>query len=233
MFKKNISLIAVLALFTGCVQKNVENQTYDLSNHWFNMKDLSNNKIVINRNLTQQFNDGSETSKYTDYIVYKKAKELSQLEQYTFFEDINKQNYKNMLSHKSMDVKYNILENEIKYTFLSENQTSSYKRNVKINDKVIEEKDMDGSVLSCTFSNYYEKLNVKDKINSFFSVKYFTEDRNYNNVIELQCKDSFVDGEYYIYMAKNIGTIFYMRKDMDDGSLEESFSIIEQQTIVE
>jgi hypothetical protein len=233
MFKKNISLIAVLALFTGCVQKNVENQTYDLSNHWFNMKDLSNNKIVINRNLTQQFNDGSETSKYTDYIVYKKAKELSQLEQYTFFEDINKQNYKNMLSHKSMDVKYNILENDIKETFLSENQTSIYKRNVKINDKVIEEKDMDGSVLSCTFSNYYEKLNVKDKINGFFSVKYFTEDRNYNNVIELQCKDSFVDGEYYIYMAKNIGTIFYMRKDMDDGSLEESFSIIEQQTILE
>lgn len=233
MFKKNISLIAVLALFTGCVQKNVENQTYDLSNHWFNMKDLSNNKIVINKNLTQQFNDGSETSKYTDYIVYKKDKELSQLEQYTFFEDINKQNYKNMLSHKSMDVKYNILENDIKETFLSENQTSIYKRNVKINDKVIEEKDIDGSVLSCTFSNYYEKLNVKDKINSFFSVKYFTEDRNYNNVIELQCKDSFVDGEYYIYMAKNIGTIFYMRKDMDDGSLEESFSIIEQQTIVE
>ena len=48
MFKKNISLIALLALFTGCVEKNVENQTYDLSSHWFNKKELANNKIILN-----------------------------------------------------------------------------------------------------------------------------------------------------------------------------------------
>jgi hypothetical protein len=233
MFKKNICAIAVLALFTGCVQKNIENQTYDLSSHWFNMKDLSNNKIILNKNLTHGFNDGSETSKYTDYIVYKKTKDLNQLELYTFFEDINKQNYKNMLSNKSMDIKYSIFENEVKKTFLSENQTSSYKRNVKLNEKVIEEKKMDGSVLSCTFSKYYEKINIKDRINSFFSLKYFTEDINYNNVMELQCKDSYVDGEYYIFMAKDIGTILYMIKDMDDGSLEETLSILQNQTIVE
>ena len=192
MFKKNISLIAVLALFTGCVEKNVENQTYDLSNHWFNMKNLSNNKIVLNKNLTQQFNDGSETSKYTDYVIYKKAQEPNQLEQYTFFEDINKQNYKSMLSNRSADLKYDILKNEVKETFVAENETSSYKREVKINDKVVEENNPDGSSFGCKFSKYYDNLNVKNKINEFFNSKYSVADKNYNNVIELQCKDSFV-----------------------------------------
>ena len=51
--------------------------------------------------------------------------------------------------------------------------------------------------------------------------------------MELECKDSFVDGEYYIYMAKDIGTIFYMRNDRGDNSLEESFSILESQTIID
>lgn len=233
MFRKNISLIAVLALFTGCVEKNFENQTYDLSNHWFNMKNLANNKIVINKNLTQQFNDDIETSKYTDYVVYKKAQELNQYEQYTFFEDINKQNYKSMLTNKSADLKYNILKNEVKETFVAENETSNYKREVKINDKVIEENNADGSSFSCKFSNYYENLNVKDKINEFFNSKYPVLDKNYKNVMELECKDSFVDGEYYIYMAKDIGTIFYMRNDREDNSIEESFSILESQTIID
>ena len=58
-------------------------------------------------------------------------------------------------------------------------------------------------------------------------------DKNYNNVMELECKDSFVDGEYYIYMAKDIGTIFYMRKDKEDNSVEESFSILENQVIID
>ena len=58
MFKKNICLIAILALFTGCVQKNVQNETYDLSNHWFNVEKLDNNKIIFNKNFTEQFNDG-------------------------------------------------------------------------------------------------------------------------------------------------------------------------------
>ena len=38
------------------------------------MKNLANNKIVINKILTQQFNDGTEINKYTDYVVYKKLK---------------------------------------------------------------------------------------------------------------------------------------------------------------
>jgi hypothetical protein len=233
MFKKNISLIAILALFTGCIEKNIENQTYDLSNYWFNMKNLSNNKIVLNKNLTQQFNDGNETSKYTDYVVYKKAQESNQLEQYIFFEDINKQNYKSMLSNRSADLKYNISKNEVKETFVAENQISNYKREIKLNDKVIEEKNDDGSSFGCKFSNYYENLNVKNRINEFFNSKYSALDKSYNNVIELQCKDSFVDGEYYIYMAKDIGTIFYMRNDREDNSLEESFSILESQTIID
>ena len=233
MFKKNISLIAVLALFTGCVQKNVENETYDLSTHWFNKKELANHKIILNKNLTLQYNDGSETSKYTDYVVYKKAQDSNLLEQYTFFEDIDKQNLKTMIANRSIDLRYAIFKNEIKETFVAENQTSSYKRDVKINDKVIEENNIDGSSLVCKFSNYYGTLSVKNKINEFFNSKYPVLDKNYDNVMELQCKDSFVDGEYYIYMAKDIGTIFYMRKDRDDGSVEESFSMLESQTIIE
>ena len=235
MFKKNICVIAVLALFTGCVQKDFSMNSYDLSNHWFNVKSLNDNKIVLNKNFTEQYNDGSRTSAYTDFNLYKKSNiDLNQVEQYTFFEDINKQNYKTMLSSKSIDLKYNIFQNEIKEKFyVDEQQISSYKRNIRIKDKVIEENDIDGNSLVCTFTNYYENVNAKDKINEFFKAKYFTQDKKYNDVIELLCKDSAVDGEYYIYMAKNLGIILFMRKDTDDGSLEESYSILDTQTIME
>ena len=234
MFKKNICLIAILALFTGCVQKNVQNETYDLSNHWFNVEKLDNNKIIFNKNFTEQFNDGEKTSSYIDFKIYKKDKtNLNQIEQYSFFEDINKENYKSMVSKDNMDFKYNILINEIKESsVIDEKQISTYKRNIKINDNVIEESDIDGSSIVCSFSNYYENINTKDKINEFFKAKYSTKDKNYKNVIELSCKDSFV-GEYYIYMAKNIGIVLFMNKDIDDGSLEETYSILDTQTIME
>ena len=140
MFKKNICVIAVLALFTGCVQKDFSMNSYDLSNHWFNVKSLNDNKVVLNKNFTEQYNDGSRTSAYTDFNLYKKSNiDLNQVEQYTFFEDINKQNYKTMLSSKSVDLKYNIFQNEIKEKFyVDEQQISSYKRNIRIKDKVIE-----------------------------------------------------------------------------------------------
>ncbi len=235
MFKKNICLIAAFALFTGCVQKDARLETQDLASYWFNAGNLNNNKIVINKNFTEQYNDGKKTSSYIDFNIYKKSKtDLNQIEQYSFFEDINKQNYKSMISNKSVDLKYNILKNEIKEkSDIDEKQISSYKRNIKINDKVIEENDIDGNSLVCTFSNYYENVNAKDKINEFFKAKYFTQDKKYNDVIELLCKDSAVDGEYYIYMAKNLGIILFMRKDTDDGSLEESYSILDTQTIME
>ena len=234
MFKKNICLIAILALFTGCVQKNVQNETYDLSNHWFNVEKLDNNKIIFNKNFTEQFNDGEKTSSYIDFKIYKKDKtNLNQIEQYSFFEDINKENYKSMISKDNMDLKYNILINEIKESsVIDEKQISTYKRNIKINDNVIEESDIDGSSIVCSFSNYYENINTKDKINEFFKAKYSTKDKNYKDVIELSCKDSFV-GEYYIYMAKNIGIVLFMNKDIDDGSLEETYSILDTQTIME
>lgn len=234
MFKKNICLIAILALFTGCVQKNVQNETYDLSNHWFNVEKLDNNKIIFNKNFTEQFNDGEKTSSYIDFKIYKKDKtNLNQIEQYSFFEDINKENYKSMVSKDNMDFKYNILINEIKESsVIDEKQISTYKRNIKINDNVIEESDIDGSSIVCSFSNYYENINTKDKINEFFKAKYSTKDKNYKDVIELSCKDSFV-GEYYIYMAKNIGIVLFMNKDIDDGSLEETYSILDTQTIME
>ena len=234
MFKKNICLIAILALFTGCVQKNVQIETYDLSNHWFNVEKLDNNKIIFNKNFTEQFNDGEKTSSYIDFKIYKKDKtNLNQIEQYSFFEDINKENYKSMVSKDNMDFKYNILINEIKESsVIDEKQISTYKRNIKINDNVIEESDIDGSSIVCSFSNYYENINTKDKINEFFKAKYSTKDKNYKDVIELSCKDSFV-GEYYIYMAKNIGIVLFMNKDIDDGSLEETYSILDTQTIME
>ena len=132
-----------------------------------------------------------------------------------------------------MDLTYNILINEIKESsVIDEKQISTYKRNIKINDNVIEESDIDGNSLVCSFSNYYENINTKDKINDFFKAKYSTKDKNYKNVIELSCKDSFV-GEYYIYMAKNIGIVLFMNKDIDDGSLEETYSILDTQTIME
>ena len=234
MFKKNICAIAVLALFTGCVQKDFSMNTYDLSNHWFNVKSLNDNKIVLNKNFTEQFNDGEKTSSYIDFKIYKKDKtNLNQIEQYSFFEDINKENYKSMISKDNMDLKYNILINEIKESsVIDEKQISTYKRNIKINDNVIEESDIDGSSIVCSFSNYYENINTKDKINDFFKAKYSTKDKNYNNVIELSCKDSS-SGEYYIYMAKNIGIVLFMNKDIDDGSLEETYSILDTQTIME
>ena len=234
MFKKNICAIAVLALFTGCVQKDLSMNNYDLANHWFSIKNLNDNKIVLNKNFTEQYNDGSKTSAYTDFNLYKKSNIDNQLEQYTFFEDINKDNYKTMISNKNVDLKYNILPNEIKESFvMDEKQISSYKRNIKIKDKIIEESDIDGNVLTCIFSSYYEKMSIKDKVNEFFKSKYSTKDKNYNNVLELSCKDSYVDGEYHIYLAKDIGTVLFMRKDMDDGSLEESFSVLDTQTILD
>ena len=235
MFKKNICLIAILALFSGCVQKNVQNETYDLSNHWFNVEKLDNNKIIFNKNFTEQFNDGEKTSSYIDFKIYKKDKtNLNQIEQYSFFEDINKENYKSMVSKDNMDFKYNILINEIKESsVIDEKQISTYKRNIKINDNVIEESDIDGSSIVCSFSNYYENINTIDKINDFFKAKYSTKDKNYNNVIELSCKDSYVDGEYHIYFAEDIGTVLFVRKDRDDGSLEETYSILDTQTIME
>ena len=138
-----------------------------------------------------------------------------------------------MVSKDNMDFKYNILINEIKESsVIDEKQISTYKRNIKINDNVIVESDIDGSSIVCSFSNYYENINTKDKINEFFKAKYSTKDKNYKNVIELSCKDSFV-GEYYIYMAKNIGIVLFMNKDIDDGSLEETYSILDTQTIME
>ena len=234
MFKKNICLIAILALFSGCVQKNVQIETYDLSNHWFNVEKLDNNKIIFNKNFTEQFNDGEKTSSYIDFKIYKKDKtNLNQIEQYSFFEDTNKENYKSLISKDNMDLTYNILINEIKESsVIDEKQISTYKRNIKIHDNVIEESDIDGNSLVCSFSNYYENINTKDKINEFFKAKYSTKDKNYKNVIELSCKDSFV-GEYYIYMAKNIGIVLFMNKDRDDGSLEETYSILDTQTIME
>ena len=80
MFKKNICAIAVLALFTGCVQKDLSMNSYDLANHWFNVKSLNENKIVLNKNFTEQYNDGSRTSAYTDFNLYKKNKtDLNQI----------------------------------------------------------------------------------------------------------------------------------------------------------
>ena len=235
MFKKNICLIAAFALFTGCVQKDARLETQDLASYWFNAGNLNNNKIVINKNFTEQYNDGKKTSSYIDFNVYKKSKtDLNQIEQYSFFEDINKQNYKSMISNKSVDLKYNIFKNEIKEkSDIDEKQISSYKRNIKIKDKVIEESDIDGNVLVCTFTNYYEIMSIKDKVNEFFKSKYLIKDKNYNNVIELSCKDSYVDGEYHIYFAKGIGTVLFMRKDTNEGSLEESFSILDTQTVLE
>ena len=235
MFKKNICLIAILALFSGCVQKNVQNETYDLSNHWFNAENLNNNKVILNKNFTEQFNDGEKTSSYIDYKVYKKSKtNLNQIERYSFFEDINKENYKSMISTEHADLKYDISINEVKKSSaIDEKQKSIYKRNIKINDKVIEENDKDGKSLVCSFSNYYENINTKDKINEFFKAKYSTKDNKYKNVIEIVCKDNSVDGEYYVYMAKNIGIILFMKKDIDDGSSEETYSILDTQTIME
>ena len=181
MFKKNICLIAVFALFTGCVQKNVQIETHDLANHWFNTENLNNNKIIFNKNFTEQFNDGKKTSSYIDFKIYKKGKiNLNQIEQYSFFEDTNKENYKSLISKDNMDLTYNILINEIKESsVIDEKQISTYKRNIKINDNVIEESDIDGSSIVCSFSNYYENINTKDKINEFFKAKYSTKDKNY------------------------------------------------------
>jgi hypothetical protein len=235
MFKKSICTIAVLSLFTACAEKNVNVDSYDLSTHWFNLKSLDDNKVVINKNYTEQYNNGNKTSSYADFNVYKKNKTgLYQIEKYSFFEDINKENYNSMLLDKNVDLKYNISQDSIKEEFeLDKKQVSSYKKNIKIDDKVIDEVDIDGNVLVCTFSNYYESMNIKDKINAYFKANYFTKDKNYNKVVELSCKDSFIAGEYYIYMAKNMGTILFMGKDEEDGSLVETFSILDTQTILD
>ena len=233
MFKKSIYAITVLTLFTACSQKDLSVNSYDLASHWFNVKSLNDNKVVLNKNFTEQYNDGHKTSSYIDFNVYKKSKtDLNQIEKYSFFEDINKENYKLMISNKSVDLKYNIFANEIKENFeIDAKQISSYKRNIKINDKIIEDKDIDGNELVCSFSNYYENINIKDKINVYFKSKYFTKDKNYNNVVEVLCKDSFI--EYYIFMAKDIGTILFMGKDEEDGSLVETYSILDTQTILD
>jgi hypothetical protein len=235
MFKKSIYAITVLTLFTACSQKDLSVNSYDLASHWFNVKSLNDNKVVLNKNFTEQYNDGHKTSSYIDFNVYKKSKtDLNQIEKYSFFEDINKENYKLMISNKSVDLKYNIFANEIKENFeIDAKQISSYKRNIKINDKIIEDKDIDGNELVCSFSNYYENINIKDKINVYFKSKYFTKDKNYNNVVEVLCKDSFIKDEYYIFMAKDIGTILFMGKDEEDGSLVETYSILDTQTILD
>ena len=234
MFKKNISLISILALFIGCAHKEPNLKTYDLTNYWFNMQSLSDNKTLLNKSLIEQYNDGIKSNEYADFTVYKKNKmDLNQIEVYTFFEDIDNKNLKIMIANKNIDLKYDILKNEIKETFVPENQISNYKRFITINDKVIEEKDLDGGTFICIFSNHYEKINIKDKINSFFNNKYFNEDKIYNNVMELSCKDTFVNGEYHIFMAKDIGNIFFMRKDKIQTSTEESFSILKSQTILD
>ena len=233
MFKKSIYLLSIFALFTGCVEKNPEITTYDLSNYWFNMKSLNENKTLLSKSLISQYNDGVKSDEYEDFTVYKKNKtNINQIEVYTFFEDINNQNFKTMFADKNVDLKYDISKDGIIETYVPENQVSNYKRYININDKVIEE-NFEGSLFLCTFSNHYEKINVKDKINNFFNKKYSMVDKNYNNVMELSCKDSSVDGEYYIFMAKDLGNIFYMRKDKTEGNLEEAFSILESQTIIE
>ena len=235
MFKKSIYAITVLTLFTACSQKDLSVNSYDLASHWFNVKSLNDNKVVLNKNFTEQYNDGHKTSSYIDFNVYKKSKtDLNQIEKYSFFEDINKENYKLMISNKSVNLKYNIFVNEIKENFeVDSKQISSYKRNIKINDNIIEDKDIDGNELVCSFSNYYENINIKDKINVYFKSKYFTKDKNYNNVVEVLCKDSFIKDEYYIFMAKDIGTILFMGKDEEDGSLVETYSILDTQTILD
>ncbi len=234
MFKKNIYTIPFLVLFTACVQKDLSINSYDLANYWFNIKKLEDNKLVLNKNFTQQFNDGYKTNTYTDFNLYKKSNKDNQLEQYTFFEDINKQNYKTMILNKSIDLKYNIFINEIKENFyVDEKQVTTYKRNIKIKDKVIEDSDIDGNLLVCSFSDYYERLNIKDKVNEFFKSKYSIKDKTYNNVIELLCSDSYINGEYYIYFAKDIGKVLYMKKNINESGLEESFSILDTQIILE
>ena len=233
MFKKNICLLSIIALFTGCLEKNPEITTYDLSNYWFNMKSLNENKTLLSKSFIEQYNNGIKSDEYEDFTIYKKSKtDINQIEVYTFFEDINNQNFKKMMSNKNIDLKYNILENKILETYVPENQVSNYKRFISINDKVIEE-NFEGSLFLCTLSNYYEKINIKDKINNFYNNRYSKDDKIYNDVIEFSCKDSSVDGEYYIFMAKDIGNIFYMRKDKIEGNIEESFSILESQTIIE
>jgi hypothetical protein len=230
MFKKNICLISILALFIGCSQKEPSIKTYDLTTYWFNMKSLNNSKTLLSKSLIEEYNNGVKSNEYPDFRVYKKSEaDLNQIEVYTFFEDINEQNFKMRMLDKNIDLKYDILENEIKESFVPENQISSYKRYISLNDKVIEEKDFDKSIFACTFSNYYEKINIKDKINSFFNKKYSNLDKSYNDVMEFSCNDTSVDGEYYIFMAKDVGNIFFMRKDKIEGSLEESFSILENQ----
>ena len=235
MFKKSIYAITVLTLFTACSQKDLSVTSYDLATYWFNVKSLNDNKVILNKNVTEQYNDGHKTSSYVDFNVYKKNKtDLNQIEKYSFFEDINKENYKLMISNKSVNLKYNIFVNEIKENFeVDSKQISSYKRNIKINDNIIEDKDIDGNELVCSFSNYYENINIKDKINVYFKSKYFTKDKNYNNVVEVLCKDSFIKDEYYIFMAKDIGTILFMGKDEEDGSLVETYSILDTQTILD
>ena len=235
MFKKSICTIAVLSLFTACAEKNDNVDTYDLSTHWFNMKSLDNNKVVINKNYTEQYNNGNKTSSYVDFNVYKKNKTgIYHIEKYSFFEDINKENYKSMLLDKNVDLKYNISQNDINEEFeLDKKQVSSYKKDIKINDKVIDEVDIDGNILVCTFTNYHKNINVKDKINTYFKAEYFAKDKNYNDVVELSCKDSFMENEYHIYMAKNMGTILFMGIGEEDGSVVDTFSILDTQTILD
>ena len=235
MLKISICTIAVLSLFTACAEKNDNVDTYDLSTHWFNMKSLDNNKVVINKNYTEQYNNGNKTSSYVDFNVYKKNKTgIYQIEKYSFFEDINKENYKSMLLDKNVDLKYNISQNDINEEFeLDKKQVSSYKKDIKINDKVIDEVDIDGNILVCTFTNYHKNINVKDKINTYFKAEYFAKDKNYNDVVELSCKDSFMENEYHIYMAKNMGTILFMGIGEEDGSVVDTFSILDTQTILD
>ena len=79
MFKKSIYLVSIFALFTGCVEKNPEITTYDLSNYWFNMKSLNDNKTVLSKSFIEQYDNGVKSDEYKDFTVYKKSKTLKYL----------------------------------------------------------------------------------------------------------------------------------------------------------
>ena len=185
MFKKSIYAITVLTLFTACSQKDLSVNSYDLASHWFNVKSLNDNKVVLNKNFTEQYNDGHKTSSYVDFNVYKKNKtDLNQIEKYSFFEDINKENYKLMISNKSVDLKYNIFANEIKENFeIDAKQISSYKRNIKINVGIIDETIVGENFNSLLFSLFYHitqhltvignnNQNVDAAINHIFDLRH-------------------------------------------------------------
>ena len=75
--------------------------------------------------------------------------------------------------------------------------------------RLLKKKDLDKSIFVCIFSNHYEKMNIKDKTN-FYNNRYSKDDKIYNDVIEFSCKDSSIDGEYYILWQKKILEIYFI-----------------------